>query len=161
MESHGAAQTRKIGRLLGRLLQPGCVVALRGELGSGKTEFVKGLACGLGVEKSSPVSSPSFVLVNEYPGRLPLYHLDLYRLSGSRDLEEIGLDEYLYGSGVTVIEWAEKAGPFLPPQHIWIDIEWAGPSGRRLVFKASGKANAEILRAALGGLGPVRFRRRI
>lgn len=145
IESHGAAQTRKLGRLIGQSLKPGSLVALSGELGSGKTQFIKGLARGLGVDRSYHVSSPSFVLINEYPGRIPLYHLDLYRLSEGKDLEEMGLEEYFYGDGVTAIEWAEKATLFLPPQHIWINIQWTGPNSRKFIIKAVGKHNVEIV----------------
>jgi len=145
IESHTAAQTKKLGRLIGQFLKPGSLVALSGELGSGKTQFIKGLASGLGVDRSYHVSSPSFVLVNEYPGRIPLYHLDLYRLSEGKDLEEIGLEEYFYGNGVTAIEWAEKAALLLPPQHIWIEIRWIGSNSRQLIIKAFGKYNVQII----------------
>ena len=143
--SRTAAQTRRVGMLLGRSLEAGFLVALSGDLGAGKTEFVKGLARGLGVRRDYPVSSPSFVLVNEYPGRIPLYHIDLYRLSEGRDLEEMGLEEYFYGKGVTAIEWAEKVATSIPPQHFWIDIRWTGPTHRQLVVKARGKRHMEIL----------------
>jgi tRNA threonylcarbamoyladenosine biosynthesis protein TsaE len=145
IESRGAAETRRLGKLMGQRLTPGSVVALSGELGSGKTQLIKGLAVGLGVDTNYHVSSPSFVLINEYPGRTPLYHVDLYRLSNEKDLEEIGLEEYLYGKGVTAIEWAEKACPFIPSQHIWIDMEWTGLKTRKLVIKAVGKDNVQVL----------------
>jgi tRNA threonylcarbamoyladenosine biosynthesis protein TsaE len=147
IDSRGAAQTRRIGRVLGQFLKPGALVALSGELGSGKTEFVKGLASGLGVNRCYQVSSPSFVLINEYPGRIPLFHLDLYRLSGRKDLDEMGLEEYFYGQGVTAIEWAEKATTYLPPEHIWIEIRWRGPNSRQLIIKAFGKRNGQALEA--------------
>jgi tRNA threonylcarbamoyladenosine biosynthesis protein TsaE len=145
IEVHRASETRKLGTLIGRLLGPGSVVALSGELGAGKTETVKGLARGLGVDPRFRVSSPSFVLVNEYPGEIPLYHLDLYRLSPGRGLDDIGLEEYCYGKGVTAIEWAEKAKPLLPRHHLWIDLQWTGPTSRRLTIKAFGKNNIDVL----------------
>ena len=131
---------------MGKFLGPGSLVALSGELGTGKTQFIKGLARGLGVDRSYQVRSPSFVLINEYPGRIPLYHLDLYRLSDEKDLEDMGLEEYLYGSGVAAIEWAEKATPFMPSQHIWIDIRWTGPHSRQLIIKAVGRHNVQIMK---------------
>lgn len=143
--SHRAGETRKLGRLIGQSLKPGSLVALSGELGSGKTQFIKGLARGLGVDRSYHVSSPSFVLINEYPGRIPLYHLDLYRLSRGKDLEEMGLEEYFYGNGVTAIEWAEKATLLMPSQHIWVDIRWTGPNTRELIIRAVGKENVQIV----------------
>jgi tRNA threonylcarbamoyladenosine biosynthesis protein TsaE len=139
---------------LGRCLKPGSLVALSGELGTGKTQFIKGLAEGLGVDERYQVSSPSFVLINEYPGRVPLYHIDLYRLSERRDLEELGLEEYFYGNGVAAVEWAEKAIGLVPPQHIWVDMEWSGPRSRRLTVRAVGRSYAQILetlRQALEG----------
>ena len=145
IESRTAGQTRRVGRLLGRYLDPGSLIALSGDLGTGKTEFIKGLAKGLGVQAGCHVSSPSFVLINEYPGRIPLYHIDLYRLSGGSDVEEMGLEEYVYGQGVTAIEWAEKAAPLIPSQRFWIDIRWMGPTRRRLTIKASGKRNEQVL----------------
>lgn len=132
---------------MGQFLKPGSLVALSGELGSGKTQFIKGLARGLGVDRGYHVSSPSFVLINEYPGRIPLYHLDLYRLSEEKDLEELGLEEYFYGKGVTAIEWAEKATLIIPPQYIWIDIQWTGPNSRKLIIKAVGKDNVQVFEA--------------
>ncbi len=99
------------------------------------------------MDRRYAVSSPSFVLINEYPGRIPLYHLDLYRLSKGRDLEDLGLEEYVYGHGVTAIEWAEKATPLMPPQHIWIEIRWTGPKNRQLVIEAIGKDNVQIIEA--------------
>ena len=147
IESHRTEETKRIGRLIGRHLIPGSVVALSGELGTGKTQFIKGLARGVGVNRSYAVSSPSFVLINEYPGRIPLYHVDLYRLPDSRELEEMGLEEYFYGDGVTAIEWAEKAASLMPSRNIWIDIQWTGRTSRRLLIKAAGKPNVQILDA--------------
>jgi tRNA threonylcarbamoyladenosine biosynthesis protein TsaE len=147
IDSHSASQTKRIGTLIGRFLKPGSLVALSGELGTGKTQLIKGLARGLGVDRKYDVSSPSFVLINEYPGDTPLYHIDLYRLSEGTDLEELGLEEYVYGNGVTAVEWAEKASPFIPLEHIWISIQWKGPRHRQLIIKAVGRRNVEIIEA--------------
>lgn len=108
-------ETVRIGQLLAEGLRAGDVVALTGELGAGKTCLTQGIARGLGVPDGYAVTSPTFTLINEYPGRqLPLYHLDVYRLNGCRDLPETGYDEYLSRSGVTVIEWAEKIREAVP-----------------------------------------------
>jgi tRNA threonylcarbamoyladenosine biosynthesis protein TsaE len=128
-------------------------VALSGDLGTGKTEFIKGLAKGLGINERYHVSSPSFVLINEYPGRIPLYHIDLYRLSEWREMEELGLEEYVFGDGVTAIEWAEKTSASLPSQHIWIDILWKSPKNRQLIMTATGRHNLQILDAIDRELG--------
>ncbi len=105
--SSSARETREIGKNLARGLGPGSVVALYGDLGAGKTAFVQGLAEGLGIK--ARVTSPSFSIVNEYAGRLPLFHFDLYRLSSADDLYEIGWDEYLDRGGICAVEWSENA----------------------------------------------------
>lgn len=147
VDSHGVVETRRLGRRLGQALGPGSVVALTGELGSGKTQFVKGLARGLGAANNAHVSSPSFVVINEYPGEVPLYHVDLFRLAEESEIEDLGLEEYIYGDGVTAIEWAERAASILPPDHIWIEIQWKGPHTRRLIAKTAGKRHVEALQA--------------
>jgi tRNA threonylcarbamoyladenosine biosynthesis protein TsaE len=105
--SSSARETREIGKNLARGLGPGSVVALYGDLGAGKTAFVQGLAEGLGIK--ARVTSPTFSIVNEYAGRLPLFHFDLYRLSSADDLYEIGWDEYLDRGGICAVEWSENA----------------------------------------------------
>ena len=105
-------ETQALAASLARELGPGSVLALHGELGSGKTCFVQGLAMGLGV--TEPVNSPTYTLVNEYRGSLPLYHVDLYRIRQPSEVLSLGLDEYLYGDGVVAVEWAERAESLLP-----------------------------------------------
>jgi len=113
--SKSPEETFRIGRVLANGLKAGDVVALTGELGSGKTCMTQGIACGLGVPEGYAVTSPTFTLINEYPGRqMPLYHLDVYRLAGCADLPDMGYDEYLSGRGVMVIEWAEKIREAVP-----------------------------------------------
>jgi tRNA threonylcarbamoyladenosine biosynthesis protein TsaE len=113
--SKSPEETFRIGRILADGLKVGDVVALTGELGSGKTCLTQGIASGLGVQEGYAVTSPTFTLINEYPGRqMALYHLDVYRLTGCADLPEMGYDEYLSGRGVMVIEWAEKIREAVP-----------------------------------------------
>ena len=117
--SHSPAETIALARTLAATLRRGAVLALSGDLGAGKTHFVKGLAAGLGATAS--VTSPTFTLLHEYPGgRLPLYHLDFYRLDDAGEALRIGLDEYLDGDGACVIEWAEKFPALLPPHTRWL-----------------------------------------
>ena len=117
--SASADETIALGRTIAATLRRGDVLALCGELGAGKTHFVKGLAAGLGTPSS--VTSPTFTLIHEYPGgRLPLYHFDFYRLDDADAALRIGLDEYLFGEGVCVIEWAEKFPALLPPHTRWL-----------------------------------------
>ncbi|MFO7650870.1 MAG: tRNA (adenosine(37)-N6)-threonylcarbamoyltransferase complex ATPase subunit type 1 TsaE [bacterium] len=115
-----AAETIELGRALAERLGPGDVVAFFGELGSGKTTMIKGIAAGLGVTET--VRSPSFVIVTEYRGRVPVFHVDLYRLEGSSAPEGIGLEDYLGGDGVCLIEWAERAEGFIPKSAIRVRL---------------------------------------
>ena len=131
-------QTVRLGALLGEILPPGFFIALVGSLGAGKTLLAKGLARGLGVEDIREVTSPSFVLVNEYRGRFPVYHLDLYRLDSYAEVEGIGWDEFLSGPGVTLVEWADKVGEDLPEERIEVHLQWRGEERRRLVFLGKG-----------------------
>ena len=116
-------ETKRLAERLAGLLKPGDILALEGELGSGKTQFVQGLARGLGVDKKSYVRSPSFTLLNEYHGRIPLYHFDFYRLHHYSDLDTVGMDEYFEGEGISIVEWANKFPGALPPKCIHIQFE--------------------------------------
>ena len=129
--SHSPTETLEFGRQLAAELQPGAVLALTGELGAGKTCLVKGIARGLGVEQE--VTSPTFTLIHEYRGgRLPLYHVDLYRLDSIEQAVGIGIEEYLPGDGVTVIEWAEKIESLLPPATKWLRLSLVNDTSRRI-----------------------------
>jgi tRNA threonylcarbamoyladenosine biosynthesis protein TsaE len=120
--SQGPIDTQALGEQLGRLLEAGDIVCLSGELGSGKTVLAKGLAKGLGVAHERAVRSPSFVLIQYYQGRVPVYHVDLYRLDGPTDIVDIGLREFLGGDGVAVIEWADKLDASLPSERLDIAL---------------------------------------
>jgi tRNA threonylcarbamoyladenosine biosynthesis protein TsaE len=121
-------ETQRLGERLGRRLREGAVVACTGELGAGKTCFLQGLARGLGV--SADVTSPTFVLVNVYQGRLPVYHVDAYRTESLSELLDVGLEEILHGAGVTIIEWADKILPLLPATAITVAIRGLGDEPR-------------------------------
>jgi len=122
-------ETQALGAALAEELEPGTVVALHGDLGAGKTCFIQGLAAGLGIDE--PVTSPTYTLVGEYEGRLPLHHIDLYRLSGPAEALGLGLEEYFDADGVTAIEWAERADGLLPPGLLHVRIEADDVSGER------------------------------
>jgi len=107
-------------------------VALTGELGAGKTCLTQGVAKGLGIPESYYITSPTFTLINEYPGRVHLYHMDAYRLSGPRDLVDMGYEEYFSGDGVVVIEWAEKVGDIIPAEAILINLEHIDGNKRKI-----------------------------
>lgn len=144
-------QTAALGTALGKILEPGDVVALWGELGAGKTFLAGAIARGLGVLPSTPVTSPTFTLINEYDGRLHLYHLDLYRLGDPDEIETLPWREVLHGAGVAVIEWPERLGTWIPGERWDVLIEILGDLGRRITVRARGSPNADRL-AALGSL---------
>jgi tRNA threonylcarbamoyladenosine biosynthesis protein TsaE len=128
--SRSPEETQAIGERLGARLVAGSVVACTGELGAGKTCFLQGLARGLGV--TGAVTSPTFVLVNHYRGRLPVYHLDAYRTGSLTELVDLGLEEMLHGDGVTVIEWADKLLPLLPARTIHVHLSGLGAEPREI-----------------------------
>lgn len=128
--SRSAQETQAFGERLGARLGRGDVVACIGPLGAGKTCFLQGLARGLGV--MADVTSPTFVLVNQYRGRLPVYHVDAYRTGSLTELVDLGLEEMLHGEGVTVVEWADKLLPLLPPRTITVTIAGLGDEPRQI-----------------------------
>jgi tRNA threonylcarbamoyladenosine biosynthesis protein TsaE len=137
--------TEAFGRRLGELLFPGAVVALVGTLGAGKTHLTRAVAEGLNVRNPAAVNSPTFVLIQEYAARLPIYHFDTYRLTGAREFAELGADEYLCGDGVCLIEWADKVEPALPADHLRIEIEALTRFARRFSICATGERHAAVL----------------
>jgi tRNA threonylcarbamoyladenosine biosynthesis protein TsaE len=132
-------QTLELGRLIGTVLDRGDIVALIGEMGSGKTCFTQGVAKGVGVAATVPVVSPTFTLINEYPGVIPLFHFDVYRLSGLRDLEDMGYEEYFFGDGIIVIEWAEKVRDVLPEKTVFIKLRYLDEDTRELILEGPGE----------------------
>jgi tRNA threonylcarbamoyladenosine biosynthesis protein TsaE len=138
--SRGAEETFRLGRDFAASLKPGDVLALCGDLAAGKTQFVKGLAAGLGV--ATEVTSPTFTLIHEYRGgRLPLYHVDLYRLETEDEALKIGIDEYLESDGVTAIEWADKFAALVPGDARWVRFRVAGESEREIDGLPANDAN--------------------
>lgn len=137
--SHAPSETQRLGMWVGRRLKPGDVVCLKGDMGTGKTLFTRGIATGLGVPRAHGVRSPTFTLMHEYTGRYRMFHLDLYRIRQEKELEEIGWDEYLYGGGVIVIETAEKIAEVrLPEDRLEVVLERGGVRDRRLTLVGYG-----------------------
>ena len=140
-------QSQNLGRNLGRLVQGGEIIGLVGDLGAGKTCFVRGFAEGIEVDVDAWVRSPTFTLINEYSGRLPVYHIDLYRVGKQEELNSLNLREYLYGDGVSLIEWFE----FLPAsevdEHLELRISHGGGNKRELTFIAHGQKYEVLLRS--------------
>jgi tRNA threonylcarbamoyladenosine biosynthesis protein TsaE len=123
-------ETEEFGLLLGGLVRAGDIICLDGDLGAGKTTLTQAIAKGLDVPADPPVTSPSFTIFQEYRGRIPLYHFDLYRLTGPDDVLAMGLDEYFYLSGCAVIEWAERAEAILPAERLRLELRGAGAETR-------------------------------
>ena len=132
--SNSPAETEAIGRQFAKEVDAGSILALEGELGSGKTQFTKGLVAGL--ESSAPVTSPTFTIIHEYPGgRLPVYHFDFFRLENRESVAQLGLDDYFFGDGVSVIEWADRFPELIPEQARWILFEIKPESTRMISTK--------------------------
>ena len=156
--SHSSAQTQRLGIRLGELLQGGELILLDGQLGTGKTTFTQGLAQGLGITEN--VNSPTFTLLKEYTNRpqpgistgassyrkLALYHFDLYRLDNPDEIVDLGFDDYFFSDGVSVIEWAEKAGSFWPEERLNVRLKIMSETKRGLLFIATGERYCELLR---------------
>lgn len=132
--SSSEEETIKLGEELGKLLKPGTIVGLNGQLGAGKTVFVKGIARGLNTLEEP--NSPTFVIMSKYEGKVPLYHFDLYRISSAEELEEIGYEDYFYGDGVTVVEWSDRVKEVFPDSTIKVEI----------TIPAEAERNSETLR---------------
>lgn len=137
-------QTEEVGRILGSQLEPGDLVCLFGDLGAGKTHFSYGIAQGLQVREQY-ITSPTFAFVNEYQGRIPFYHIDLYRLKDPSELESIGFEEYLDSDGATVIEWAERAEEELPDEKLNVYLSDISENSREIGFFAEGERYRNLL----------------
>src|SRR5689334_13630110 len=142
--------TEAFGRRLGALLFPGAVIALVGQLGAGKTHLTRAVAEGLGVKNPAAVTSPTFVLIQEYPARLPVYHFDAYRLSGPREFAELGVDEYFHGDGVCLVEWADKVEATLPAEHLRVEIQVVDEDRRLFKLTPSGPRYEALLMGLVG-----------
>jgi len=146
LNSHSPAQTQLLGSYLGEQAQKADVFLLVGELGTGKTCFVQGIAHGL--ETKEYASSPTFVVLREYHGRLPLYHIDFYRMNHVEEIADLGLEEYFYGDGVCVVEWAEKGQQLVPQDNLLISMRYvtASPTGRSIRLKPRGQRYNQLVK---------------
>ena len=137
-------ETKCLGKKIGELLKQGNVVALIGNLGAGKTVIANGLCAGLGV-KEGYITSPTYTIINQYDGRIPVYHIDLYRLNNSKELYNLGWDEYIYGYGACIIEWADKAREMLSEEYLMVKIELTGNEKRKIILQAKGASYKSLL----------------
>jgi len=139
-------QTQAVGEKLGTLISSRMIIALHGDLGAGKTTFVQGLAKGIGVPDTYYVTSPTYTLINEYPGRVPLFHMDLYRLGDIDELEYLGLDDILSSQGAIIVEWPEILGPNFVAFDLDITITTDNSFNRKIIIKPSGLAGTNLLK---------------
>ncbi|MHB1423226.1 MAG: tRNA (adenosine(37)-N6)-threonylcarbamoyltransferase complex ATPase subunit type 1 TsaE [Gemmataceae bacterium] len=139
------AATQSFGRRLGQRLWPGAVVALMGELGAGKTQLARAIAEGIGIADSRVVTSPTFVLVQEYPARLPIYHFDAYRLKTETEFADLGVHEYFESAGVCLVEWADRVPGCLPAEHLRITLSVIGENSRRAFVEGKGNDYEKLI----------------
>ncbi len=137
-------ETIRFGARLAKLLKKGDIVCLFGDLGSGKTTFTKGIAKGLGI-KEALVNSPTFVLMNEYDGKIPLFHFDLYRVDNTKEISAIGYEDFFYDNGITVVEWADKLGELLPKDYIKVEFSHKNENKRGIRCSAVGRRAKDII----------------
>ena len=146
--SRSAAQTEAIGRTLGTFLHAGAFLALFGDLGGGKTCFTRGVVAALTPGSAHLVASPTYAIMNEYPGPVPVYHFDFYRLASNDEVSELGFDDYFHANGICIAEWSERLGDTLPPDHLRITFVHDGGDCRKIVFEARG-ADCQALLAKM------------
>ncbi len=151
LTTHSPADTHAVGARIGASLCGRACIALDGPLGAGKTQLTKGIAKGCGVGPDVTVNSPTFVIVNEYAGRVRIFHIDAYRLSGCEELDAIGFDEMLESDSVVIVEWSDRVASIIPDDHLAIRMEHAGDTIRDIRIRATGERSRRIL-GALSGL---------
>lgn len=131
--THSAEETIQLGKKIGSMLQPGAIIAMEGNLAAGKTTITKGIAESLGIEET--ITSPTFTLISEYEGKMPLYHMDVYRLDSCEDFINLGVEDLMYGDGVSIIEWSERVREELPKSTITLRLEVRGDGGRDITLE--------------------------
>ena len=132
-------RTESLGTVLGKIAEPGDIITLAGTLGAGKTALAQFIGRGLGIDPSIYITSPTFSLLHEYQGRIPLYHMDLYRLGSEEEIESLGFSEYFYGHGLTVIEWPERLGSLMPSERLHIELVISGETSRTAHLNTHGE----------------------
>ncbi len=132
-------RTESLGTVLGKIAEPGDIITLAGTLGAGKTALTQFIGRGLGIDPRIYITSPTFSLLHEYQGRIPLYHMDLYRLGSEEEIESLGFPEYFYGHGLTVIEWSERLGSLMPAERLHVELVISGENSRTAHLSAHGE----------------------
>jgi tRNA threonylcarbamoyladenosine biosynthesis protein TsaE len=152
LQSSSAAETENLGRLLGTLAKPGMFFALCGALGGGKTCFTRGVVAAAAPESVHLVASPTFAIMNEYPGTTPVFHFDFYRLTSADEIAELGFEDYFQGPGICIAEWAERLDNLLPADHLQITFAHGGDDRRTITLTAHGSASEMLLARIAGGI---------
>lgn len=145
LTSSSPRETEELGQQLGSILTRGAFIALHGELGSGKTCFTRGVVATAAPGSAHLVASPTFAIMNEYPGAIPVYHFDFYRLSSSHEIAELGFEEYLQDDGICIAEWSERLGELLPQDHLSVTFEHTSEDQRQITFEATGSETDVLL----------------
>lgn len=145
IETGTPGETEALGAAIGSLLQPGSFLALQGDLGGGKTCLTRGVVASLAPQSAHLVASPTYAIMNCYPGTTPVYHFDFYRLSGDDDVVELGFEEFFYGNGVSVVEWSERLTELLPDDVLRLQFEYAGDDRRLITITGSGPKSDGVL----------------
>lgn len=145
LTTRSSSETERLGQLLGSRLERGMFIALRGELGGGKTCFTRGIAAGAVPQSAHLVASPTFAIMNEYPGPPTVYHFDFYRLGSCHEIAELGFEEFFEGDGICIVEWPERLGELLPLDHLSITFEHAGDDQRTITLESFGKRHEPLL----------------
>jgi tRNA threonylcarbamoyladenosine biosynthesis protein TsaE len=138
-------ETEQLGATIGLLLQPGSFLALQGTLGGGKTCLTRGIVASLAPQSAHLVASPTYAIMNSYPGNTPVYHFDFYRLTGKDDIAELGFEDLFYGDGVSIVEWSERLDELLPADLLTIKFEYAGENQRLITITSTGQNSDNVL----------------
>lgn len=146
LTSSSPLDTERLGKRLGALLEPGAMLALRGELGGGKTCFTRGVVEGAAPASANMVASPTFAIMNEYPGLPPVYHFDFYRLTSEDEIAELGFEDYFHGNGICIVEWPERLGQLLPADHLSVTFENAAADQRTITLESFGFSSEAVLK---------------
>ena len=147
--------TRTLGRIIGEQARPGQIILLIGGLGAGKTTITQAIGCGLEVDERYYITSPTFTILHEYPGKIPLYHMDFYRITDETELSELGIEEYFHGNGLCVVEWPERLGSLTPDNRLEIRLDITGESSRTAILTAQGSGWEPMLAAVADRLTSV------
>lgn len=161
IKSNSPDETFRIGARIGSELNSGDVIGLIGELGAGKTYLIKGIAKGAGCQNANIVTSPTFTFIHIYAGKVPIYHVDFYRVKDYKELKDIGAEDVIYGDGIALVEWADRAIEALPADRLMIRLKHAGDDVREIKFEAEGRSSLRLLKTISKRIQELKRERRV